>query len=331
MNIGVIGGGSWGTTIAHLLSRRFAVTLWARNPQTIDNINLDHTNPRFLGGAELSAKLKGTTNLQLATQSADLLVVAIPAQQFRAVLTDAEAFLQPGISIVSLSKGLEIETGSRMTEIIEQVCPRQTAALLTGPNLAQEIMAGYAAASVIATRSDRLQRELQDVFHSPLFRVYTNDDIIGCELGGVLKNIVAIAAGMSDGLGAGDNTRSAIITRGLAEMTRLGIAMGAKSETFAGLAGLGDLIATCTSEKSRNHTVGFKLGQGMTMPDIHRDMYMVAEGVKSAPAVMRLAEQFKVEMPITSEVTQLVTGQRDIQQSFKALLRAGIGREDEPF
>jgi glycerol-3-phosphate dehydrogenase (NAD(P)+) len=136
---------------------------------------------------------------------------------------------------------------------------------------------------------------------------------------------------MSDGLGAGDNTRSAIITRGLAEMTRLGIAMGAKSETFAGLAGLGDLIATCTSEKSRNHTVGFKLGQGMTMSDIHRDMYMVAEGVKSAPAVMRLAEQFKVEMPIASEVTQLVTGQRDIQQSFKALLRAGIGREDEPF
>ena len=331
MNIGVIGGGSWGTTIAHLLSRRFAVTLWARNPQTIDNINLDHTNPRFLGDAELSAKLKGTTNLQLATQSADLLVVAIPAQQFRAVLTDAEPFLQPGISIVSLSKGLEIETGSRMTEIIEQVCPRQIAALLTGPNLAQEIMAGYAAASVIATRSDRLQRELQDVFHSPLFRVYTNDDIIGCELGGVLKNIVAIAAGMSDGLGAGDNTRSAIITRGLAEMTRLGIAMGAKSETFAGLAGLGDLIATCTSEKSRNHTVGFKLGQGMTMSDIHRDMYMVAEGVKSAPAVMRLAEQFKVEMPIASEVTQLVTGQRDIQQSFKALLRAGIGREDEPF
>ena len=331
MNIGVIGGGSWGTTIAHLLSRRFAVTLWARNPQTIDNINLDHTNPRFLGDAELSAKLKGTTNLQLATQSAVLLVVAIPAQQFRAVLTDAEPFLQPGISIVSLSKGLEIETGSRMTEIIEQVCPRQTAALLTGPNLAQEIMAGYAAASVIATRSDRLQRELQDVFHSPLFRVYTNDDIIGCELGGVLKNIVAIAAGMSDGLGAGDNTRSAIITRGLAEMTRLGIAMGAKSETFAGLAGLGDLIATCTSEKSRNHTVGFKLGQGMTMSDIHRDMYMVAEGVKSAPAVMRLAEQFKVEMPIASEVTQLVTGQRDIQQSFKALLRAGIGREDEPF
>jgi glycerol-3-phosphate dehydrogenase (NAD(P)+) len=331
MNIGVIGGGSWGTTIAHLLSRRFAVTLWARNPQTIDNINLDHTNPRFLGDAELSAKLKGTTNLQFATQSADLLVVAIPAQQFRAVLTDAEPFLQPGISIVSLSKGLEIETGSRMTEIIEQVCPRQTAALLTGPNLAQEIMAGYAAASVIATRSDRLQRELQDVFHSPLFRVYTNDDIIGCELGGVLKNIVAIAAGMSDGLGAGDNTRSAIITRGLAEMTRLGIAMGAKSETFAGLAGLGDLIATCTSEKSRNHTVGFKLGQGMTMSDIHRDMYMVAEGVKSAPAVMRLAEQFKVEMPIASEVTQLVTGQRDIQQSFKALLRAGIGREDEPF
>ena len=271
MNIGVIGGGSWGTTIAHLLSRRFAVTLWARNPQTIDNINLDHTNPRFLGDAELSAKLKGTTSLQLATQSADLLVVAIPAQQFRAVLTDAEPFLQPGISIVSLSKGLEIETGSRMTEIIEQVCPRQTAALLTGPNLAQEIMAGYAAASVIATRSDRLQRELQDVFHSPLFRVYTNDDIIGCELGGVLKNIVAIAAGMSDGLGAGDNTRSAIITRGLAEMTRLGIAMGAKSETFAGLAGLGDLIATCTSEKSRNHTVGFKLGQGMTMSDIHRE------------------------------------------------------------
>ena len=247
------------------------------------------------------------------------------------MLTDAARYLDPLTPIVSLSKGLEFSTGARMTEIIQAVCPGHPAAVLTGPNLAQEIMAGFAAASVLATPNPCDQSHLQRIFHSPLFRVYTNEDVIGCELCGVLKNIIAIAAGMSDGLGAGNNTRAAIITRGLAEMTRLGLAMGAKAETFSGLAGMGDLVTTCTSAQSRNHTVGFRLGQGNSIDSIIQDMFMVAEGIKSAPAVMRLAEQFGVEMPIAAEVMQVVTGQRDAQGSFKALLRAGVGREDEPF
>jgi len=331
MNIGVIGGGSWGTTIAHLLSRRFNVWLWVRNDQIITNINQQHQNPRYLPGAELSPKLQASGDLAQVASTADLLVIAIPAQNFRQVLSAAQSYLQSDIPVVSLSKGLELDTGARMTEIIGELCPNQIPALLTGPNLAQEIMAGFAAAGVIACNDQATGQQLQEIFHSPLFRAYTNDDVIGCELGGVLKNIVAIAAGMSDGLGAGDNTRSAIITRGLAEMTRLGVAMGARKETFAGLAGLGDLIATCTSAKSRNHTVGFRLGQGFSIQDIIDDMFMVAEGVKSASAVMALAKQYQIEMPIAAEVTLLVNGQKDIQQSFKALLRAGVGREDEPF
>ena len=331
MNIGVLGGGSWGTTVAHLLSRRYDVTLWARNSDIADEINAHHTNDRYLSSAPLSPKLQATDQLQAATRDQSVLVMAIPAQNFRAVLTDAARYLEPLTPIVSLSKGLEFSTGARMTEIIQAVCPDHPAAVLTGPNLAQEIMAGFAAASVLATPNPCDQSHFQRIFHSPLFRVYTNEDVIGCELCGVLKNIIAIAAGMSDGLGAGNNTRAAIITRGLAEMTRLGLAMGAKAETFSGLAGMGDLVTTCTSAQSRNHTVGFRLGQGNSIDSIIQDMFMVAEGIKSAPAVMRLAEQFGVEMPIAAEVMQVVTGQRDVQGSFKALLRAGVGREDEPF
>ena len=331
MNIGVLGGGSWGTTVAHLLSRRYDVTLWARNSSIVQEINTYHTNQRYLPAAQLSPKLRATDNLRAATAGQSVLVMAIPAQNFRAVLTDAANYLEPLTPIVSLSKGLELATGARMTEIIQRVCPDQVAAVLTGPNLAQEIMAGFAAASVLATPDPTDQSRLQRIFHSSLFRVYTNDDVIGCELCGVLKNIIAIAAGMSDGLGAGNNTRAAIITRGLAEITRLGVAMGAKPETFSGLAGMGDLVTTCTSAQSRNHTVGFKLGQGESIDRIIEDMFMVAEGIKSAPAVLRLAEQYGVEMPIAAEVMQVVAGQRDVQGSLRALLRAGIGREDEPF
>jgi glycerol-3-phosphate dehydrogenase (NAD(P)+) len=201
------------------------------------------------------------------------------------------------VPVISLTKGLELSTRMRMTEVISEVLPGHPVGVLTGPNLAREIIAGQAAASVIAMEDEIIIRELQTLFHSGLFRVYTNTDLIGCELGGVLKNIIAIAVGMGDGQGAGDNTRSALITRGLSEIIRLGVAMGGRPETFAGLAGMGDLIATCTSAQSRNRHVGFELGKGRSLQEIIDQMVMVAEGVKSAPAVIALGEQYDVRCP----------------------------------
>jgi glycerol-3-phosphate dehydrogenase (NAD(P)+) len=330
-NIGVIGGGSWGTTVAHLLSRHQEVKLWARNSDTVNEINQDHSNQHYLPQARLSPKLSASADLQEVIEGKNLIVMAIPSQNFREVLTLGAQYIEESTPIISLSKGLELSTGSRMTQVIKAVLPDNPCGVLTGPNLAIEIMAGFAAASVLAIPGKSLRQQIQNVFHGSLFRVYRNHDVIGCELGGVLKNIIAIAAGMGDGQGAGDNTRSAIITRGLAEMTRLGTAMGGDASTFAGLAGVGDLVATCTSEKSRNRTVGFRLGMGQPIEAITRDMFMVAEGVKSAPAVIALADQFNVKMPICQEVCAVVQGKSDAKRGFKELLKAEIGSEAEPF
>lgn len=329
--IGVIGGGSWGTTVAHLLSRHKSVKLWARNPVTVDEINHNNSNQHYLPDAQLSPKLSASADLQEVTEGKNLIVMAIPSQNFRDVLSQGSKYIPKHTPIISLSKGLELSTGSRMTEVIKQVLPENPSGVLTGPNLAIEIMAGFAAASVLAMSDKVLSKQLQAVFHSSLFRVYRNQDVIGCELSGVLKNIIAIATGMGDGQGAGDNTRSAIITRGLAEMTRLGTAMGGDASTFAGLAGIGDLVATCTSEKSRNRTVGFRLGLGQSIEDISREMFMVAEGVKSAPGVIALAHQYKVKMPICQQVCAVVQGRSDAKRGFKELLKAEIGSESEPF
>ncbi|MDX1732989.1 MAG: NAD(P)H-dependent glycerol-3-phosphate dehydrogenase [Halioglobus sp.] len=328
--VAVLGGGSWGTTVAALATRNVPVTLWARNPRTADEINTSHRNETYLPGASLPEKLHATSDLAEAVADADVLVVAIPSQHFRKVLTDAAAFLRAGIPVVSLTKGLEAGSHLRMTEIIHEVLPGHPAAVLTGPNLAREIMDGKAAASVIAMEDETLLQELQGAFGNSLFRVYTNPDIIGCELGGVLKNIIAIAVGMGDGRGAGDNTRAALITRGLAEMTRLGVAMGGQAETFAGLAGMGDMIATCTSPQSRNHYVGVELGKGRELQDILDEMVMVAEGVKSAPAVMALSQEFGVEMPIASEVYRVLSGESNSSRAFRGLLRVVAGAESEP-
>jgi glycerol-3-phosphate dehydrogenase (NAD(P)+) len=292
LKIGLLGGGSWGTTVGALVARNTSVVLWARNPATVEEINGQHTNKKYLPDAKLP--------------------------------------IRPWVPVVSLSKGLEPDTHMRMTEIIEDVLPGHPAGVLTGPNLAREIMAGYAAASVIAMADEIIVKELQKVFHSGLFRVYTNHDVIGCELGGVLKNIIAIAAGMGDGQGAGENTRSGVITRGLAEITRLGVAMGGEPQTFAGLAGMGDLVATCTSAQSRNRTVGFELGKGRSIKEIIDGMYMVAEGVKSAPTVMALADKYGVEMPIAAEVYDVVQGECDAKKAFRGLLKSTAGAESDP-
>jgi glycerol-3-phosphate dehydrogenase (NAD(P)+) len=330
LKVALLGGGSWGTTVASLVSRNAPVTLWARNPETVAEINHKHTNETYLPGARLPQRLVATDDIAEAVKSADVIIMGIPSHNFRSVLVEVGNHIRAWVPVISLTKGLELDTGMRMTEVINEVLPGHPVGVLTGPNLAREIMAGQAAASVIAMEDDIIVRELQSLFSSGLFRVYTNSDVIGCELGGVLKNIIAIAVGMGDGQGAGDNTRSALITRGLAEVTRLGVAMGGRAETFAGLAGMGDMIATCTSPQSRNRHVGVELGKGRKMQEIIDEMVMVAEGAKSAPAVMALAKKYNVEMPIAQDVSRVIAAQSSATRAFRGLLRVSAGAESEP-
>jgi glycerol-3-phosphate dehydrogenase (NAD(P)+) len=330
LKVGLLGGGSWGTTVASLTARYTPTVLWARDSHTVDGINHHHRNEKYLPGINLHESLKATTSIQEAVQGADVVVMGVPSQCFRSVLEDAKPYIRPWVPIVSLTKGLEQGSRMRMTEIIETIMPGHPTGVLTGPNLAREIMGGQAAAGVIAMVDGNVANALQSVFNSGLFRVYTNDDVIGCELGGALKNVIAIAVGMGDGMGAGDNTRAAIITRGLAELTRLGIAMGGKPATFAGLAGMGDLIATCTSPLSRNRHVGMQLGMGRSIDEIIQEMSMVAEGVKTSGVVLDLAAAHKVEMPITQEVYRVVTGKTTPAEAFRGLLKVKTRSESDP-
>ena len=330
LRVGLLGGGSWGTTVASLVARNTDAIMWARDKQTVKEINKSHSNEKYLPGAKLPESLRAHERLKKVVAKADVLIMGVPSDSFRSVLTEAREHLRAWVPIISLTKGLERETDLRMTEVIQQVMPGHPVSVLTGPNLAREIMAGQAAASVIAMEDEIIVGQLQKVFNHGFFRVYTNDDVIGCELGGVLKNIIAIAVGMGVGLGAGDNTRSALITRGLAEITRLGVALGGRAETFAGLTGMGDMLATCISPQSRNHQVGVQLGQGRKIDDIIADMIMVAEGVKSAPTVMRLAARHGIEMPIARDVSEVIAGNKTPIQAFAGLVRQMAGSEAEP-
>ena len=328
--IAVLGGGSWGTTTASVISRQCDAVLWARDAQIVDEINQRHTNTRYLADATLHPKLTATMELNVAVEHADAVLIAVPSSHFREVLVNALPDIPRDIPVISLSKGLEKGSRMRMTEIIHEVSPHSIPGVLTGPNLALEIVAGQAAASVLALEAHDAALALQPTLNNGLFRVYTNQDVIGCELGGVLKNIIAIAVGMGDGLGAGDNTRAALITRGLAEMSRLGEALGGKAETFAGLAGMGDMIATCTSPQSRNRHVGMELAEGRSIEDIIDSMHMVAEGVKSAPTVIELAREKGISLPISEDVYRVITGESNARGVYRGLLRVTAGAESEP-
>ena len=330
LQVGLLGGGSWGTTVASLIAKNTDVSMWARDPKTVDEINKHHTNEKYLPGGVLHKRVKARKRIQNVVAMSDVIVMGVPSNVFRSVLEEAKPHLRAWVPIVSLTKGLEKDTDLRMTEVIREVLPGHPVGVLTGPNLAREIIAGQAAASVIAMEDAIIVKKLQNVFNSGLFRVYTNDDVVGCELGGVLKNIIAIAVGMGVGLGAGDNTRSALITRGLAEVTRLGVALGGRAETFSGLAGMGDMLATCISPQSRNHHVGIELGKGRKIEEIIEQMVMVAEGVKSAPTVIRLAEKNGIEMPIAQDVLDVIDGRKTPKQAFSGLIRHLAGAESEP-
>jgi glycerol-3-phosphate dehydrogenase (NAD(P)+) len=327
IRVAVLGGGSWGTTVAHLCAHNAPTTLWARDDQTVERINTHHENHRYLEGYALHEGLRATTEQAEALRDADLLVVGVPSQAFRSTLRDVAPHVRPWIPVVSLTKGLELETGKRMTEIVHDELPGHPVGVLTGPNLAKEILAGAAAASVVAMHDQAVAESLQDVFHSNLFRVYTNHDVVGCELGGAFKNVIAIASGMADGLGAGDNTRSAVITRGLAEITRLGVALGGEPMTFAGLTGMGDLIATCISPQSRNRTVGQRLGEGLTIDEVIAEMDQVAEGVKSCRTVQAMARQLDVSTPITDEVVAVCHEGATARDAYAGLVNRSNRRE----
>lgn len=319
-HIAVIGGGSWGTTVAHLSAHNAPTQLYTRRPEVAASINDQHENSRYLPGLALHESLRATTDLATAVAGARAVVMGVPSHGFRDTLAAIEPSVTVGVPIVSLAKGLEAGTGRRMTEVITDVLADHPVAALSGPNLAKEILDGSAAASVLACQNADVARSLQEVLSTGMFRVYTNRDVVGAELGGALKNVIAIAAGMADGLGAGDNTRAAVITRGLAELTRLGVAMGGEAATFAGLAGMGDLIATCMSPQSRNRTVGEKLGRGQSIEQIIDEMQQVAEGVKSAATVVALGAAHGVELPICEEVRAVVDEGRTAIEAYRGLL-----------
>jgi glycerol-3-phosphate dehydrogenase (NAD(P)+) len=320
IRVGVVGAGSWGTTVAALACANTPTTLWARRPELAERINTDHVNSDYLASFTLPSNLRATPSIADVVGDADVVVMAVPSHGFRDVARQAAPHLRPWVPIVSLTKGLERHTLMRMTEVAAEEMPGRPIGVLTGPNLANEIMAGQPAASVVAIPDATIASELQRILAQPSLRVYTNPDVVGCEVAGVVKNVIAIAAGMAEGMGFGDNTRATLITRGLAEMSRLGVAMGGDPLTFAGLAGMGDLIATCSSKQSRNNSVGLALGRGETIEEILAAMHMVAEGVRSSPSVLDLAQRYGVDMPITEQVVAVCHAGRSAGDALAALM-----------
>lgn len=321
IRVAVVGAGSWGTTVASLAAANTETVLWARRPDLAARIASTRTNADYLPDHALPESLDVTADLGAAVSAADVVVMAVPSHGFREVVAEASRHVRPWVPIVSLSKGLERSSLKRMSEVVADEMPGHPVAVLTGPNLAREVMQGQPAAAVVAINDKVIADELQRIFSRPTLRVYTNPDVVGCEVAGVVKNVIAIASGMAAGMGFGDNTRATLMTRGLAEMSRLGMAMGGDGLTFAGLAGMGDLIATCSSTQSRNNTVGRRLGSGESIDAILDSMTMVAEGVKSSPAVLDLARRHGVEMPITEQVVSVCQNQRGAAEAVALLMQ----------
>lgn len=308
--VACIGAGSWGTTVAGLAAQNGNdVVLWCRRPQLAEQINEFSVNEDYLPGIRLAEGLRAVSDIEEAMDGAEVCVMGVPSHGWREILQLITKRLSDVEAVVSLTKGLEVETNLRMSEVLQQECPDFPAerfAMLSGPNIAREIARRMPAATAIGCSHEKRAELLQDIFHQPYFRVYTNTDVIGCELGGAIKNIVAIAAGIADTMGFGDNAMAALMTRGLAELTRLGIKLGGQPLTFSGLAGIGDLIVTCVSKYSRNRRVGKELGKGRPIDDVIAEMNMVAEGVKTCRPILALGQKADAWMPITEGVVSVI-------------------------
>jgi glycerol-3-phosphate dehydrogenase (NAD(P)+) len=326
-NVAVLGGGSWGTTVASICARNTRTVLWSRNAVAADEINTRHTNSRYLGDLPLTDTLRSTADIASAVADADVLVMGVPSQSFRSVLEEVAEHVRPWIPVVSLVKGLEQGSRMRMTEVVQAVMPGHPAGVLAGPNIAREVVQGFAAAATIAMPDHGTAQMLQPLFGTSRFRVYTTTDVIGVEVAGALKNVFAIATGIGDGLNAGDNTRAMVITRSLRELAKLGTAMGGQTETFAGLAGMGDLIATCTSPHSRNRRVGIGLAEGKTVDQVCTEMGQVAEGVKTSGTVVKLSAELGVDMPIAAEMDAVLNNGQPVEDAYRGLLRQRPGHE----
>jgi glycerol-3-phosphate dehydrogenase (NAD(P)+) len=332
MKIGVIGAGSWGTTLAELLAKRGQeVVLWAHEAKSVEEMKRTRINSLYLPGVVLAEGLEFTGSLQEAVSGKELILSVTPSQLTREVLQKALPFIDKNAIIVSASKGIELDSLLTMSQVCAQILPAaifDNYCVLSGPSFAREVAQEMPTAIVAAAARPEISVRVQEAFSTNYFRVYTKSDVIGVELGGSIKNVISIAAGISDGLGLGHNTRAALITRGLAEMARLGAALGARASTFAGLAGMGDLVLTCTGDLSRNRTVGMKLGEGMRLNGILAEMHMVAEGVKTTQSAYSLARRLNVDMPITEKVYQILYEDKPARHAVMELMARDLKSED---
>jgi glycerol-3-phosphate dehydrogenase (NAD(P)+) len=319
--VSVIGAGSWGTAIAKLLCENgHEVTLWAHREDQIRQLEAEKENRAKLPGVKLPDTLSYTADLAAAIVGREILVLAVPSTAVRSTAHKMSAWVEDGQIIVNLAKGIEEKTLMILTDVIQEEIPQANAAVLSGPSHAEEVGRSIPTAVVTGARDQKTAERIQNVFMGKTFRVYTSPDMLGIELGGALKNVIALAAGMADGLGCGDNTKAALITRGIAEMSRLGLAMGGHIETFNGLTGIGDLIVTCSSVHSRNRKAGYLMGQGKTMQEAMDEVQMVVEGVYSAKAAIILAKKYNVDMPIVEEVNQILFEDKPAKEAVSDLM-----------
>ena len=320
----VIGAGSWGTAVSNLLAKSGnTVALWGRDPDLVDTINATARNPRYLKDIELPAKVEATSDIAQAVRDKEFIAVAVPSHAMRSMMQKMSAHITGEPIIVSLTKGMEQGTLLRMTQIISELIGGAKVGVLSGPNHAEEVSLSIPSATVVAAEDDEVAVRLQKLFMAPTFRAYINKDVIGVELAAATKNVIAIAVGITDGLGYGDNARAALMTRGLAEMTRLGVALGARPMTYAGLAGIGDLVATCTSRHSRNRAVGESVAKGLSVDESQAEMGMIAEGIKTAEVIRSLGERFKLEMPITQSVFDVIYREKNPSVCVRELMNRG--------
>ena len=328
MRVAVLGGGAWGTALADLLARKGEeVVLWAREPEVVESVNRDHANPMFLPDAPLAPVLVAESDVRRAVQGAELVVSAAPSFAVRAVARQAAPALDPAVLVVSVSKGLEDDAKTMFTVLSEELPAGTEIAVLSGPSFAREVHQGQPTAVVAAAPDEGVARRGQRAFSCGHFRVYTHTDVVGVELGGALKNVIAVAAGIVEGLGLGHNPRAALITRGLAEITRLGVRMGADPLTFAGLAGMGDLILTATGALSRNRTLGEELGRGKSPEEALAGKKSVAEGVNTARTAVALGERHSVELPIARQVSEILFKGKSPRQAITDLMERDLKAE----
>lgn len=331
MKIGVLGGGSWGTTLSILLYEKgLSIKIWEFSDEQVAIINQKRENVRFLPGIFIPEEIEITSCLEDVVKEAEVIVIAIPSQVVREVVKQVSPMITTDVVIVSAVKGLEISTMKRISEVIKEYFPAEVkVGVISGPSHAEEVSRKIPTAVVSSAQDEKTAKFIQDIFLTPNLRVYTNTDLVGVELGGALKNIIAIAAGISDGLGLGDNTKAALITRGLVEIIKIGRILGAKESTFLGLSGLGDLVVTCTSKYSRNRHLGEMIGQGSLLEDALDSMVMVAEGVPTTKAAYELAKKLDIELPITNEVYKVLFEVKDPKQAVNDLMLRSAKAEEE--